>query len=109
MNALASLAPRLWGAGAALGRQTWQASAAAAMRWPATILPSPFEWQSRGHKTVSAVKKRFRLTGSGHIKRGHCGKRHGTGPLSRTHKQRLGQTAALSGASKVKVMRQLGK
>ncbi|CAN0168694.1 unnamed protein product [Ectocarpus sp. 6 AP-2014] len=62
----------------------------------------------RGHKTVSSVKKRVRITGSGNLKRGQSGMRHITGPKPRSRLRSLGQTKLILGKQKKKVLWMLG-
>ncbi|CAN0221061.1 unnamed protein product [Pylaiella littoralis] len=62
----------------------------------------------RGHKTVSSVKKRVRLTGSGNLKRGQSGMRHMTGSKPRSRLRSLGQTKLIHGKQKKKIMWMLG-
>ncbi|CAM9173058.1 unnamed protein product [Ascophyllum nodosum] len=71
-------------------------------RWPFSAC-----W-TRGHKTVSSVKKRVRLTGSGNLKRGQTGRRHNTGPKPRSRMRRLMQTRLIEGTQKKKILWMLG-
>mmetsp|Transcript_8806 Transcript_8806/g.18281 ORF Transcript_8806/g.18281 Transcript_8806/m.18281 type:complete len:132 (+) Transcript_8806:79-474(+) len=50
-----------------------------------------------GVKTVSGAKKRFRVRGSGSIKRGKAGKSHNTGYLKRQRANRLGHSTGIQG------------
>ena len=50
-------------------------------------------------KTKSSVKKRFRLTASGKVRRQHAGKRHGM--IKRTTKQIRGTTIMADADSRV--------
>ncbi|CAM9211210.1 unnamed protein product [Choristocarpus tenellus] len=63
---------------------------------------------SRGNKTRSSAKKRFRLTSSGNVKRGQAGMRHGTGPKPRSKLQQLGQTRLVDGKQKKMIKWMLG-
>lgn len=54
---------------------------------------------SCGLKTKKAAAKRFRVTGSGKIKFGHCGKCHLTAKKSRKRMKRLNQKGHLSGTN----------
>lgn len=49
-------------------------------------------------KTKKAAAKRYRVTGSGHVKVGHKGKRHLNTSKARKRKRRLGGTTILTGA-----------
>ena len=53
-------------------------------------------------KTKSAAAKRYRVTGSGHVKVGKKGSRHILTGKSRKHKRRLRGTRILVGADAVK-------
>ena len=53
-------------------------------------------------KTSSAAKKRYRVTGSGHVKVGKKGHRHILTGKSRKQKRRLRGTRILEGADAVK-------
>lgn len=57
---------------------------------------------------VSSVKKRVRMTGSGNLKRGQSGMRHGTGPKPRSRLRSLGQTRLIEGKQKKKILWMLG-
>lgn len=59
-------------------------------------------------RQVSAVKKRFRLTNSGNIKRGQTGMRHNTGPKAPNRKQSLRQTRLVHGQQRKKLLEMLG-
>lgn len=50
-----------------------------------------------GVKTNSGAKKRFRVRGSGSIKRGKAGKSHNTGYLKRQRANRLGHSTGVEG------------
>ncbi|CAM9662361.1 unnamed protein product [Laminaria digitata] len=60
------------------------------------------------HRQVSSVKKRVRITGSGNLKRGQAGMRHGTGPKPRSRLRSLGQTRLIQGKQKKKILWMLG-
>mmetsp|Transcript_27986 Transcript_27986/g.59949 ORF Transcript_27986/g.59949 Transcript_27986/m.59949 type:complete len:136 (-) Transcript_27986:1714-2121(-) len=57
---------------------------------------TPVRFKS-GVKTNSGCKKRFRVRGSGSIKRGKAGKSHNTGYLKRQRANRLGHSTGVQG------------
>ena len=60
-------------------------------------------------KTNRSAAKRFKLTGSGHVKRGSSGKRHGMIGKSRRRKRRLLGTTMVAGVDEARVQRMLGR
>ncbi|MCL2861299.1 MAG: 50S ribosomal protein L35 [Firmicutes bacterium] len=58
-------------------------------------------------KSHSGAKKRFRLTGSGKIKRGQQGKSHILNKKSRKRKVSLRQTAYMGSAKQERAMKEL--
>lgn len=60
-------------------------------------------------KTNSSAKKRFKLTGSGRIKRKKAFKSHILTKKSHKTKRKLGQTSFVSSADESRVLRQLNK
>jgi len=69
------------------------------------ILPS-MRFKS-GMKTNSGCKKRFRVRGSGSIKRGKSGKSHNTGFKSRQRVNRLGSSTGIKGKKNEQNVRKL--
>mmetsp|Transcript_16743 Transcript_16743/g.38657 ORF Transcript_16743/g.38657 Transcript_16743/m.38657 type:complete len:138 (-) Transcript_16743:1427-1840(-) len=67
----------------------------------AMSLSSHYVWMplrfKSGVKTNSGCKKRFRVRGSGSIKRGKAGKSHNTGYLKRQRANRLGHSTGIEG------------
>jgi large subunit ribosomal protein L35 len=59
-------------------------------------------------KTNSSAKKRFKVTGSGKVKRNHAYKRHILTKKSKTRKNRLGHSAIVSPADSDNMKRLLG-
>ncbi|HYM81207.1 MAG TPA: 50S ribosomal protein L35 [Candidatus Limnocylindria bacterium] len=60
-------------------------------------------------KTNRSAAKRFKLTGSGRVKRALSGKRHGMIGKSRSRKRRLLGTALVADVDAPRVQRMLGK
>ena len=60
-------------------------------------------------KTNRAAGKRFKVTGSGKVKRGFSGLRHGMIRKSRGRKRTLSGTTVLNPADAGRVLRMLGK
>jgi large subunit ribosomal protein L35 len=58
-------------------------------------------------KTNSSAKKRFKLTGSGKVKRNHAFKRHILTKKSKNRKLRLGHAALVHPADEANVKRML--
>ncbi len=61
------------------------------------------------NKTHSGAKKRFRLTGSGKVKRGQTGKRHLLEHKPSTYTRRVTGEVVVSPADTKKIKRLLGK
>jgi large subunit ribosomal protein L35 len=59
-------------------------------------------------KTNSSAKKRFKLTGTGKVKRNHAFKRHILTKKSKNRKLRLGHSALVHPADEANVKRMLG-
>lgn len=60
-------------------------------------------------KTNRAAAKRFKLTGTGKVKRAHSGVRHGMIGKPRDRKRRLTGTTVLAAVDHDRVLRMLGK
>jgi large subunit ribosomal protein L35 len=60
-------------------------------------------------KTNRAAAKRFKISGSGKVVRGHSGLRHGMIGKSRNRKRRLTGTAAGADVDQARLLRMLGK
>ncbi|VEU38754.1 unnamed protein product [Pseudo-nitzschia multistriata] len=77
----------------------------ASLSLAASPAPSPAPWYhlltplryKSGMKTHSGAKKRFRVRGSGSIKRPKSGKSHNTGYLKRQRANRLGHSTGIEG------------
>ncbi|HXR71964.1 50S ribosomal protein L35 [Actinocrinis sp.] len=61
------------------------------------------------NKTHSGSKKRFRITGTGKIKRGQTGKRHNLEHKPSTYTRRITGEVVLAPADTKKIKRLLGK
>ena len=59
-------------------------------------------------KTNKSVKKRFRVTGTGKIKRNKCGKRHLNAHMTGKRKRHLGKPGIVTGVVAAKYIRALG-
>jgi large subunit ribosomal protein L35 len=60
-------------------------------------------------KTNRAAAKRFKLTGSGRVKRAQSGLRHGMIGKPRSRKRRIGGTTLVSKVDEPRALRMLGK
>jgi large subunit ribosomal protein L35 len=60
-------------------------------------------------KTNRSAAKRFKVTGSGRVKRGLSGKRHGMIGKSRNRKRRLLGTTLVAAVDEPRILRMLGK
>jgi large subunit ribosomal protein L35 len=60
-------------------------------------------------KSNRAAGKRFKLTGSGHVKRGSSGLRHGMIGKSRRRKRKLVGTAMVAAVDEPRILRMLGR
>uniref|UniRef100_A0A832I238 Large ribosomal subunit protein bL35 n=1 Tax=Eiseniibacteriota bacterium TaxID=2212470 RepID=A0A832I238_UNCEI len=60
-------------------------------------------------KTNRSAAKRFKITGTGKVKRGHSGVRHGMIGKSRDRKRKLTGTTVLARADQDRVLRMLGQ
>mmetsp|Transcript_7624 Transcript_7624/g.16449 ORF Transcript_7624/g.16449 Transcript_7624/m.16449 type:complete len:146 (-) Transcript_7624:40-477(-) len=69
-------------------------------------LMTPLRFKS-GVKTNSGCKKRFRVRGSGSIKRPRAGKSHNTGYLRRQRSNRLGHSTGIEGKKMEQRVRKL--
>jgi large subunit ribosomal protein L35 len=60
-------------------------------------------------KTNRSAAKRFKLTGTGKVKRGHSGVRHGMIGKARDRKRKLTGTTVLAKQDHARVLRMLGE